>query len=381
MVTNSRTGPLEGVRVVEMAGIGPGPYCGQLLADMGADVVVIDRPGGAIPFIQDRGKRKIVLDLRKDEAREVALKLIAGADVLIEGFRPGVMERMGLSPEVCHSVNRKLVFGRMTGWGQTGPWARVAGHDINYIAMTGALHAIGTSSDVPPPPLNLVGDYGGGSLFLLAGVLAALIRAKTTGEGDVVDAAIVDGVTSMLGMFYTFQLFGQWSNQRGSNMLDGGLPYYRCYETRDGKFMSVGCLEPQFFAIFLEKMDLSPETYGDRSDKAEFARQATLIAERFKTRTRDEWEAVFNGSDACVAPVLDLDEAKAHPVNVARRVHHQAGPVTHPGLAPRLASMSETAPSTEIEGKGASTRAVLSELGLSTGDIEALVAAGATVID
>ena len=264
-----RPGPLNGIKVIELAGIGPGPYAGQLLADMGADVVVIDRPGGAIvpKAIDGRGKRSIVLDLKKTEAVTTLLKLVETADVLIEGLRPGVTERMGVGPEACHAVNPRLIYGRMTGWGQTGPWSKMAGHDLNYIGMTGMLNATGNADRPPTPPLNMVGDFGGGSMFLITGILAALIERGATGKGNVVDSAIVDGTHSLMSFVHGMAGMGLWSTAREANLLDGAAPFYRCYATSDGKFMAVGCIEPQFFAAMTERLPIDLAAYGHQLDR------------------------------------------------------------------------------------------------------------------
>ena len=256
-----KSGPLSGIKIVELAGIGPGPYAGQLLADMGADVIVIDRPGGSIvpKGIDARGKKSIILDLKKPEAVTALLKLVASADVLIEGLRPGVTERMGVGPDVCQAVNPGLIYGRMTGWGQTGPWNQMAGHDINYIGMTGVLNAIGKHGQPPVPPLNMIGDFGGGSMFLVNGILAALVERARTGKGNIVDAAIVDGTNSLMSFVHGMTGLGQWRTQREANLLDGAMPFYRCYLTSDGKFMAVGCIEPQFFAAMMERLPVDED--------------------------------------------------------------------------------------------------------------------------
>jgi len=367
--------PLSGIRIIELAGIGPGPYAGQLLADMGADVIVVNRPGGSPPLIENRGKHSIIVDLQKPDGAEIVLKLCETADAIFEGLRPGVVERLGVGPEACHARNPKLVYGRMTGWGQTGPWATTAGHDLTYIAITGALAAMGEPGRIPTPPLNLVGDYGGGSLFLVNGLLAALLRAERTGEGDIIDAAIIDGVSSMMGLFYGLAGFGQWSPARGANMIDGGLPYYRCYETADGKYIAVGALEPQFFAALLKGLNIDPKDYGGQTDKDRHAAQITLLETTFKARTRDAWAAHFDGTDACVAPVLTYEEAPGHPQIKARGGLEQHGPYRQPRTAP---AFTQSAPytATEVAKAGAHTDVILTDLGLGSAEIEALRQSG-----
>jgi alpha-methylacyl-CoA racemase len=328
------TKPLDGYRIIELAGIGPGPYAGMLLADMGAEVIVVNRPGFAIPSVHDRGKTSIVIDLRKPEGAQVLLDLVAKADALIEGLRPGVVERLGIGPEDCHAVNPKLVYGRMTGWGQTGPWAKTAGHDLNYVSITGALAAMGKAGEPPTPPLNLVGDYGGGTMFLVTGMLAALLQAERTGKGDVVDAAMIDGVNSMMSMFHSLAGIGQGTPVRETNLLDGGMPFYRCYETSDGKYMAVGCIEPQFFALFLKLIEVDPTEFGGQMDKREHAAQHTKLEALFKTKTRDDWAEIFDGTDACTSPVLDYVEAANHPQNRARGGLDKHGMFVHSRPAP-----------------------------------------------
>ena len=362
------SGPLAGYRIIELAGIGPGPYCGRLFADLGADVIVIERPGFRAPMIDLRGKKSVVLDLRKEGAAEVLLKLVETADALIEGNRPGVTERLGVGPEECHKRNPKLIYGRMTGWGQDGPWSQMAGHDINYISITGALNAMGVDGDVPPPPLNLVGDYGGGSMFLALGVVSAMLQAQKTGKGDVIDAAIIDGVQSMSGILYSLTTLGQWTTKRQSNMLDGGAPYYRCYKTSDGKFMAVGCIEPQFFAEMLEKLDLSPDAYGGQNDRDKWPAQHRLLEETYATRTRDQWAEIFDKSDACVTPVLDYLEAKDHPQNKARQALVENAGYLHPNLAPRLGAKT-TVEDLAIADKAGATRTTLGDAGFSEQEI------------
>ena len=375
----AKSGPLSGIKVVELAGIGPGPYAGQLLADMGADVVVIDRPGGGMPkAIDGRGKRSIVLDLKKPEAVEALLKLVATADILIEGLRPGVTERMGVGPDACHAVNPGLIYGRMTGWGQSGPWSQMAGHDINYIGMTGVLNAIGKRGQPPVPPLNMIGDFGGGSMFLVTGILAALIERERTGKGNIVDSAIVDGTHSLMSFVHGMAGLGQWRTQREGNLLDGAAPFYRCYLTADGKFMAVGCIEPQFFAAMMERLPINTEAYGGQHDRAGFAKQHELLEDAFATKTREEGETIFAGTDACVTPVLDYVEAAAHPANAERQAVVQDGRWLHPQIAPRLATQP-LATHFEIATKGGNYAAILAEAGLGENEISQLIAAGAVI--
>ena len=373
----AKTGPLSGVKVVELAGIGPGPYAGQLLADMGADVVVVDRPGGGMPkAIDGRGKRSIVLDLKKPDAVEALLKLVATADILIEGLRPGVTERMGVGPEACHAVNPGLIYGRMTGWGQTGPWSHMAGHDINYIGMTGVLNAIGKDGQPPVVPLNMIGDFGGGSMFLVTGILAALIERGRTGIGNIVDAAIVDGTHSLMSFVHGMAGIGQWRTAREGNLLDGAAPFYRCYTTADGKFMAVGCIEPQFFAAMMERLPIDAQIYGGQHDRAAFGKQHEMLEDVFATKSRDEWDAIFAGTDACVTPVLDYVEAASHPANVERQAVVQDGRWLHPQIAPRFATQS-LATQFDIATKGGDYSAILAEAGISDADVVKLVETGA----
>jgi alpha-methylacyl-CoA racemase len=376
---STRPGPLNGIKVIELAGIGPGPYAGQLLSDYGADVVVVDRPGPAMPKAVDgRGKRSIMLDLKKPEAVEALLKLVASADVLIEGLRPGVTERMGVGPEACHAVNPRLIYGRMTGWGQSGPWSQMAGHDINYIGMTGVLNAIGKNGQPPVPPLNMIGDFGGGSMFLVTGILTALIERATSGKGSVVDAAIVDGTHSLMSFVHGMAGQGLWSTAREGNLLDGAAPFYRCYATADGKFMAVGCIEPQFFAAMMERLPIDAEAYGPQHDRSRWADQHRMLEQVFATKSREEWEAIFALTDACVTPVLDYVEAADHPANAARQAVVKDGKWLHPQIAPRLSSQAQ-ADVFPIPGRGADYADVLAAAGLSNSDIEALVVAGAVI--
>ncbi|WP_095937850.1 CaiB/BaiF CoA transferase family protein [Streptomyces sp. Tue6028] len=340
-------GPLAGVRVVELAGIGPGPFAAMLLADLGADVVRVDRPGGpglAINpeyDITNRNKRSVIVDLKAEDGPSHVLDLVERADVLVEGYRPGVAERLGVGPEACHARNPALVYGRMTGWGQEGPLARRAGHDIAYIALTGTLGMIGAPGEPPAVPANLVGDYAGGSLYLVVGVLAALHHARATGTGQVVDAAIVDGTAHLSAMIHGMLAAGGWQDRRGANLLDGGCPYYGTYETADGQYMAVGALEQQFYDEFVTLLGIG-ELTGAHKDLARWEELRQEVAARFRTRTRDEWTAVFEDSDACVAPVLSLREAPTHPHLAARGTFVDHGGITQPAPAPRF-SLTHTA--------------------------------------
>ncbi|MDQ1014770.1 CaiB/BaiF CoA transferase family protein [Streptomyces afghaniensis] len=336
-------GPLTGVRVVEMAGIGPGPFAAMLLADLGADVVRVDRPGGpglAIDPAYDvtnRNKRSVLVDLKSPDGPEQVLDLAARADVLVEGYRPGVAERLGVGPEPCHARNPALVYGRMTGWGQDGPLADRAGHDIAYLAPTGTLGMIGRPDEPPPAPANLLGDYAGGSLYLVVGILAALHHARATGTGQVVDAAIVDGVSHLATMIHGMLAAGGWQDRRGANLLDGGCPYYGTYETADGRYMAVGALEPRFYEEFLALLGIEDQAAA-RKDVSRWGELREQVAARFKSRTRDEWTAVFDGTDACVAPVLSLREAPHHPHLAARGTFTEHGGITQPAPAPRFSA-------------------------------------------
>ncbi|MDZ4692660.1 CaiB/BaiF CoA-transferase family protein [Terricaulis sp.] len=333
-------GPLAGVKVVEFAGIGPGPFCCMLLSDMGADVVRIDRKGGrggAKFDVTARGRRSIELDMKAPADVETALALVSKADVLIEGFRPGVMERLGVGPEEALKRNPRLVYGRMTGWGQSGPLAHAAGHDLNYIAITGALHAMGKKESSPPPPLNLVGDYGGGALYLAMGVCAALFEAQRSGKGQVIDAAITDGTASLMAVMYGLRAAGIWTDERDANLLDGGAPFYDVYETSDGKFVSIGPLEPQFYALFLEKTGLKDDPdLAMQMNKPHWQAMSEKVSAIFRTKTRDEWSVLMEGTDVCFAPVLDMAEAPVHPHNMARGAFTEVDGVVQPAAAPRF---------------------------------------------
>ena len=338
-------GPLAGVRIVEIAGIGPGPFAAMLLADLGADVVRVDRAGqvyGGDPStppkdVMNRGRRSIGVDLKNPEGVETVLQLVEHADALIEGFRPGVTDRLGIGPDACLARNPRLVYGRMTGWGQDGPMAQMAGHDINYISIGGALGAIGRPDERPQPPLNLVGDFGGGGMLLAFGIACALIEARTSGKGQVVDAAMVDGTAVLTTFMHGFMAMGIWSDERGVNMLDTGAPYYEVYTCADGKFLSVGAIEPQFYMVLLERTGLLGDPdFEHQNDRSKWARQKERLTEVIGSRTRDEWAAIFDGTDGCVAPVLSLGEAPHHPHNVARNAFVENAGVVQPAPAPRF---------------------------------------------
>ena len=339
-------GPLSGLKVVEFAGIGPGPFCGMLLSDLGADVVRIDRKGGrggAPSDITARGRRSVALDLKSPDAVEACLKLMESADAILEGFRPGVMERLGLGPDVALKRNPKLVYGRMTGWGQTGPYANAAGHDMNYIAITGALDAIGTK-DKPVPPLNLVGDYGGGAMLLAVGMLAALLEAKGSGRGQVVDAAMTEGAALLCAGMFGHRAAGRLTTQRGDNLVDGGAPFYDTYACADGRYVAIGAIEPQFYRLLRERCGIEDPAFDAQMDRAQWPLLKMRMADVFLTRTRDEWCALLEGSDACFAPVLDWDEAPRHPHNQARGSFVDLQGVVQPAPAPRFSRTPSAQP-------------------------------------
>lgn len=375
------TGPLAGLRVLEVAGIGPAPYACLLLAELGADVVRVDRPGDSLAAdparVLRRGRRSLAVDLKRPEGRELLLRLCDRADVLVEGMRPGVMERLGVGPEECRERNPALVYARMTGWGQDGPLSRQAGHDINYVALTGALHATG-AADKPRQAVNLVGDFGGGSLFLVVGILAALQERAVSGHGQVVDAAMVEGAASLMTMVYGMHADGFWSDRREANLLDGGAPFYDTYRCSDGGHVAVGALEPQFYAALLEGLGLVLDQ--GQYDVAAWPAHRAAIAERFASRTRAEWEAVFEGTDACVTPVLGLDDAPRHRHNVARGTFTDLGAGHQPRVAPRFSRTPAGGPGRlhEVGEDGAS---VLRDAGLAEDEIRALTTAGVVVAD
>ena len=371
-------GPLSGLKVLEFAGIGPGPFCGMLLSDLGADVVRIDRMGSgrASPSdVTSRGRRSVALDLKAPAAIETVLTMMEAADGLIEGFRPGVMERLGLGPEPALARNPKLVFGRMTGWGQTGPYAKAAGHDMNYIAISGALHAIGTS-DKPVPPLNLVGDFGGGALYLAFGLLAGVIHARATGQGQVIDCAMSDGAASLMAMFYGFKGAGIWKEERRTNMLDGGAHFYDTYQCADGRWISIGSIEPQFYALLLEKTGITDPAFRAQMDRDQWPILRDGLAKVIARKSRDEWCAIMDASDVCFAPVLDLDEAPRHAHNVARQTFVELAGVMQPAPAPRF-SATPGAIAGPPPAIGAHNRIALADWGLSGAQIDELQTSGA----
>lgn len=371
------SGPLGGLLVVELAGLGPAPFCGMVLADLGAQVVRVDRPGGGpMPIgsvshdVLNRGKESVAVDLKTEAGAEVVLRLVESAAVLIEGFRPGVAERLGLGPDVCLERNPDLVYGRMTGWGQDGPLAGTAGHDIDYIALSGVLHSIGPVGR-PVPPLNLVGDFGGGGMLLATGVLAAVIHARSGGGGQVIDAAMVDGSALLMASHHGFVSDGWWTPKRESNLLDGAAPFYTTYETSDGGHVAVGALEPQFFSALLDGLGLDPAEVGAQNDRVNWPTMRETFAARFGSRTRDEWAEHFSGTDACVAPVLSMTEAKDHPQNRERGTFVELEGVSQPGPAPRFSRTPATVDSAPSS-PGADTDQVLTRLGFSQEEISKL---------
>jgi len=371
------SGPLANLRIVEMAGIGPCPLAGQFLADLGADVIVIDRASGPVDptDIHRRGKRSIALDLKKPQGLEVAKALVSATDILIEGYRPGVMERLGLGP---NDLPTTLIYGRMTGWGQDGPLSHTAGHDINYLSLTGALAAIGEEGKPPPPPLNFVADYGGGTMFLLFGILAALYEREQSGKGQVVDAAMIDGVSAMMALFHSMRARGAWNEDTRQNWLDGGAPFYRTYKTADGKFISAGALEPQFHAILLEKAELPSEHQSSQMTASMWAERHRQYEDVFARKTQAEWVDIFEGTDACVAPILKMSEAPKHSHMRTREVFQEIDGVMQASPAPRF-SRSEVAALTKPNGPGHDSEAILEEAGYSAEQISRLRASNTLV--
>jgi alpha-methylacyl-CoA racemase len=376
-------GPLDGVRILELGGIGPVPYAGLLLSDLGADVIRIDRlkPGmlGGWPDprydVLSRGRRRLAVDLKSPQGVELVLRLAGTCDALIEGFRPGVAERLGVGPEDCRRVNPKLVYGRMTGWGQDGPLANTVGHDVNYISLTGALHAIGKKGEPPTIPLNAIGDFGGGSMFLALGVVSALLEASRSGQGQVVDAAMVDGAASLVAFMHAAVAAGFWEDERESNLLDGAAHFYSVYETKDGKYVSVGSIEPQFYTELLERTGLAGEELPDQHDKTAWPAMKDRLAAIFATKTRDEWVEIMDGGDVCFAPVLSVAEAPMHPHLKARNTFVEVDGVMQPGPAPRF-DRTELSISRGPQREGAQSEEILTELGVDDAQRAELRAAG-----
>jgi len=375
-------GPLEGIRVVELQGIGPGPFCGMMLADMGAEIIRIDRAASvgrdATPAdVLARGRKSIGVDLKNPDGVETVLKLIETADVLIEGFRPGVTERLGLGPDECLARNPKLVYGRMTGWGQTGSMAPAAGHDINYIALSGTLHAIGEKGGNPVPPLNLVGDFGGGGMLLAFGIAAALVEVSRSGQGQVIDAAMTDGSALLMNAIFGMMNSGRWSHERGTNMLDGGAHFYGTYETKDGKHISLGSIEPQFYALLLEKTGLAEDTSLPKQMSTEdWPALRSKLESVIREKTRDEWDEIMLGTDICYAPVLNFDEAYEHQHNAGRQTFVESSGIKQAAPAPRFSRTPPELPASAVA-PGGDTEAVLQDLGLNATEIEALRSSGA----
>ncbi|MEE2779139.1 MAG: CaiB/BaiF CoA-transferase family protein [Myxococcota bacterium] len=382
-MTDKKKGPLSGFRVLELAGIGPGPFCGMVLADLGAEVVRVDRLkasglGVAVPPAYDvmgRSRRSVAVDMKKDGGRDLVLDLVASADALIEGFRPGVAERLGVGPEPCMERNPALVYGRVTGWGQEGPLAPAAGHDLNYIALTGALHAIGSAGGPPVPPLSLVGDFGGGGMLLAVGVLSALLEASRTGKGQVVDAAMVDGAALLMSAFYGVAAMGMWPGGRGENLLDGGAPFYGVYETADEKYVAIGAIEPKFWAELMQRLGLADEGLPAPMNPRSWPVLRERLAQVFAERTRDEWVELLEGTDTCFAPVLTMAEAPDHPHLSARGSFVQVGPMAQPAPAPRFSRTPLESPRPAPK-PGQDTEEALQDWGISQERIAALREAG-----
>ena len=370
----SGQGPLAGIRVLELGGIGPGPFCGMMLGDMGADVIRIDRPGRPSHPVLQRNRRSLAINLKAPEGASAVHRLANTCDAVLEGFRPGVAERLGLGPDDLRDDNPALVYGRMTGWGQDGPLARQPGHDINYIAITGALHAIGSPDD-PFPPLNLIGDFAGGGMLLAWGLACALLRAKISGQGQVVDAAMVDGTAALMAMTYGLLATGQWQDRRAVNRLDGGAPFYRVYRCADGKHMAIGCLEPEFFSAFLKVLALTDDPdFSEQNNRNAWPAMHARLADIFATRCRDEWADLFAGTEACATPVLTLHEAPRYSHNVARGTYQTTG-IIQPMPAPRFGTTPAAQPR-PAPPPGAHTREVLAEAGLPDPEIQDLITAG-----
>ena len=375
-------GPLAGLRVVELQGIGPGPFCGMMLADMGAEIIRVDRSaavgsGARTADVLARGRKSIAVDLKNPQGVETVLKLVETADVLLEGFRPGVTERLGLGPDVCLERNPKLVYGRMTGWGQTGTMAHAAGHDINYISLSGVLHAIGEAGSRPTPPLNLVGDFGGGGMLLAFGIVAALYERGVSGKGQVIDAAMTDGSALLANSIFGLMGQGVWNHNRGSNLLDGGAHFYGTYETKDARFVSIGSIEPQFYALLLEKTGLAhdPELAKQMS-RDDWPKLREKLAAVLATKTRDEWDEIMLGTDICYAPILNFDEAVAHPHNQARNTFVASADIVQAAPAPRFSRTEPELPEPPVA-PGEHSEEVLASMGLDAAAIAELKASGA----
>ena len=372
-------GPLTGLTVIEIQGLGPAPFCGMMLADMGADVISVSRKSSDKPRpdqISERGKKSIALNLKSPEGVAILLTLCETADILIEGFRPGVAERLGIGPEDCMAKNPKLVYGRMTGWGQTGPLAMAAGHDINYISLSGALHGIGRQGERPVPPLNLVGDFGGGGMFLAFGVMCAVFETTRSGKGQVVDTSMVEGSAALMHMMYAWMAGNKWQDQRGVNMLDGAAHYYDSYETADQKYVSIGSIEPQFYQLLIEKAGLDPEEFAPQNEQAKWPELKARLASTIKTKTRDEWCNIMEGSDVCFAPILDMHEAAEHPHNISRGSYHHTDGVLQPAPAPKFSRSTPDTPRTPSSA-GGDTLKVLESIGFSQADIKKFKNSGA----
>ena len=367
--------PLSGIRVIEMAGIGPAPFCAMMLADMGAEIIRIDRHsdtflGGGGTAIE-RGRRNLILDLKQEEAKDIVKKLVATADILIEGFRPGVMERLGLGPDDCFAINPALIYGRMTGWGQEGPLSKTAGHDINYIAVTGALHAMGDATSPPNPPLHLVGDMGGGAMMLAYGIVCALLESQRSGQGQVVDAAITSGASLISTMYYALIEQGLWNLNRGANLLDGGAPFYRCYRCQDGKFIAIGAIEPQFYRLLLELCGVEDEAiFQEQMNRDLWPEQKAAWAALFQTKTQAQWCELLEGTDACFSPVLDFNEAVSYTHHQARGSFQEINGNLYPAPEPILSRTPAQAGS--ISPAGHHSHEILAELGFSEEAIQAL---------
>ncbi len=388
METNIARGPLKGVKVLELAGIGPGPFCGMMLADMGADILRVDRLHGSdlgLPVdakfdVMSRGRRSIALDLKQAEAIEIVLDLVAKADVLIEGFRPGVTERLGLGPDACLARNPRLIYGRITGWGQHGPLAHAAGHDINYIAVSGALHAVGRKGEAPLAPLNLVGDFGGGGMYLAFGIACALHEAHSSGKGQVIDAAMTDGAASLMAMFYGRLSSGHWTDQRGTNEVDTGSPWYEVYETADNQHVAIGSIESRFFKELISKLGLEQSNLPDQYDRNGWPQLRAILSATFKLKTRDQWCRELEGTDVCFAPVLSLTEAPEHPHNKARAAFIDVDGVIQPAPAPRF-SRTPGAVIRGVPESGQAGAQALADWGFSAAEIENMRTRGARMLD